>query len=360
MNSEMLRLQTILRRLGLAEKEAEVYIAIATKGTATAKDLLNTLERMHQPQLYNTISSLLRKGFIRVSMSRPKVYVANDLESIFEARKRLLDNLKGDALSLLEKIKRMEEETGKEESQVFLIRKREGLEAGIFEILSSSRVEVCADLPTDIALNVADTIETLLNKGINVYMIVFPEVPASLSNKLSKYRNIVLKRDELGSFLFVSADTEVAIYARRRFFSPRKIPIPENEVYGFYISERDLIWRLFNMFEAAWRRSGKPLIHHPPSPEDYPKNFIEFGMALDELNDLLRRGYKPLVHVDGISVKTQEPITVEGYAVKVERTNHINNFLLDNKGRKITIGGFDAEIEDVEAHKITIKRIEKD
>jgi len=359
LRAEKGRLQSILKRLGLTEKEAEVYVAIATRGSATAKDLLNTLERIHQPQLYNIISSLVRKGFVRVSMGRPKVYVANDLEAIFEVRKKLLDNLKREALSLLNTIRSLKKEMGEEESQVFLVRGREGLEATVLEVLSSSRVEVCAELPTEIALKVADTIEALLHRGVNVYMIVFPEVPKRLAARLVKYNNIALKRDKLGNFLLVSADFKVAVYARRRFFGPRKIPVPESEVYGFFISERDLIWRLIGTFENAWRKTSEPVIYRPPSPDSYPKVFIEYGILLDELEELLQRGYRPYVYVEGLSVRTRESVALRGYVVKVDRTDHINNFTLMTNDEELTVGGFDAEIEDVEAFKVTIERAMK-
>ena len=359
MRAEKGRLQSILKRLGLTEKEAEVYVAIATRGSATAKDLLNTLERIHQPQLYNIISSLVRKGFVRVSMGRPKVYAANDLEAIFEVRKKVLESLKREALSLLSTIRSLEKDMGEEKSQVFLVRGREGLEATVLEVLSSSKVEVCAELPTEMALKVADTVEALLQRGVNVYMIVFPEVPKGLAARLAKYSNIALKRDKLGNFLFVSADFKVAVYARRRFFGPRKRPVPESEVYGFFISERDLIWRLISTFENTWRKTSEPVIYRPPSPDAYPKVFIEYGILLDELEELLRRGYRPYVHVEGLSVGTREPVILEGYVVRVNKTDHISNFTLVADGEELTVGGFDAEVEDIEAFKVIIERAGK-
>ena len=358
MESERKRLQSILKKLGLTDKEAEVYIAIAVKGPTTVKDLLETLESIHQPQLYNILSNLIRKGFVRASIGRPKLYSANDLEALFESRKHLLENLKIDAVKLLNKIKAVEEEIGEEEMMVSLIRGYEGLEATIIEVLAEAQVEVCAELPLQILENIIDALENLLNKGVNVYLLVFPRMSKEILERLSKYRTIKLKTNMLGNFLMVTSDTRVTIYARRRFYSPHKMPIPETEVYGFYITEKDLIWRLLNIFEKAWR-TAKELISWPLSPESYPKIFLEFGMGLNELENILSKGLKPYVKIEGWFVKTREPITAQGWVVDVKRSLDVNNFTLDVDGEKLTIGGFDAEVEDVEAYKVVIERVIK-
>lgn len=75
-----------LQELGLTKREAEVYLAILMKNGATVKDLLETLD-VHQPQLYNIIQSLIRKGFIRASAGRPRVYTANDITALIDVQK---------------------------------------------------------------------------------------------------------------------------------------------------------------------------------------------------------------------------------------------------------------------------------
>ncbi len=352
------RLQSILKTLGLTDKEAEVYLAISLKGSATVKDLLESLRNIHQPQLYNILSSLMRKGFIRASMGRPKTYRAINLEALFESKKILLDNLKTEAVRLVDQLRRVEEEVRAEETLVSLVKGYEGLEAAIVEVLAGAQLEVCAELPTQVLVSIVDILEKLLSRGVNLYLLAFPEIPDHVLNRLARYRNLKLRRNNLGSFLMVSADTRVAVYARRRFYSPRKMPIPETEVYGFYITERDLIWRLLNIFEVIWREAEE-LISWPLAPESYPKTFLEFGMGLLELENLLSRGFKPYVEVEGRSVKSREIVNIEGWVIDVARSTYISNFTVDFGGRRVTVGGFDAEVEDLEAIKVVIKRVEK-
>ncbi len=356
MESERRRLQSILRRIGLTQKEAEVYIAIAVRGSATVKELLETLESVHQPQLYNILSSLIRKGFIRASVGRPKVYAANDLASLFDTRVHVIKNLKAEAVELLDKLKAVEKEV-EGEALVYLIRGYEGLEAAILEVLGSAQVEVCAELPTRVLTEIIDAVENTLSRRVNMYLIVFPDVPEEVRENLSRYATLKLRKNRLGNFLMVTSDTRVTVYARRRFYSPYKLPVPETEVYGFYITEKDLIWRLLNIFEGGWKTADE-VLSWPLSPESYPKTFLEFGMALNELEALLSKGLKPRVHVDGWYVKTREPVSVKGEVVRVERTVEVNNFTLDVGGEELAIGGFDSEVEDIEAYRVRIERVE--
>lgn len=358
MQEVMRRLQSILKSLGLTDKEAEVYLAIYLKGSATVKDLLESLKNIYQPQLYNILSSLMRKGFIRASMSRPKVYRAINLETLFESRKILLDNLKEEAVRLAEGLRRVEEEISDEETLVSLVKGYEGLGAAVLEVLAGAQVEVCAEIPTQVLVSIADILEKLLSRGVNVYLLAFPEVPNQIISRLARYRTLKLRRSDLGSFLMVVADTKAAVYARRRFYSPRKMPIPETEVYGFYITERDLIWRLLNIFEKVWEKAEE-LVSWPLAPESYPKTFMWFGMGLLELEKLLSRGFRPYVEVEGRSVRSREIVKVEGWVVDVTRSTYISNFTIDSGGKRFTVGGFDAEVEDLEAIKVIIKRVGK-
>ncbi|KUO93469.1 MAG: hypothetical protein AT713_03360 [Caldivirga sp. JCHS_4] len=59
--------------LGLSKKEATVLAYLIMRGSATAKDIMADLS-IHQPQLYNVMMSLERKGFVNIQHSKPKVY----------------------------------------------------------------------------------------------------------------------------------------------------------------------------------------------------------------------------------------------------------------------------------------------
>jgi len=69
------QLLNALSMMGLTNREAEVFLTILERGEASVKDILESVD-IHQPQLYNILTSLLRRGFIKVSSGRPKLYSA--------------------------------------------------------------------------------------------------------------------------------------------------------------------------------------------------------------------------------------------------------------------------------------------
>jgi len=358
MDERLSKLEELTKYLGLTDKEAEVYAAIYVMGSATVKDLLEALQSIHQPQLYNILSSLQRKGFIRVSMGRPKRYTAVNLDALVETRKARLDSLLREASRVAEEVRRLKGEVGEGEAYVYMVKGFSGITASVIETFTSAESEVCAELPLSVAEEVLGIIESTLKRGVTVYLLVFPRASGELVSRLSGYGNLKLKEYMLGSFLLAEADIGRAVYARRRFYSTRKQPVPDSEVYGFYIAERDLIWRLLTIWESLWHES-KTLVTWPLEPSSYPKRFLEFGLAVHEVEELLRRGYTPYVYVRGAYVRSREPVELEGPVVAVRRSPHIWNFTVRVDGEDITVGGNDAEIEDVEAEETVIKELRR-
>ncbi len=350
------RLKELMRELGLTDKEAEVYAAIYVKGSATVKELLEALRDIHQPQLYNVLSSLHRKGFIKASMGRPKRYSAISLDALVEARKARLDRLRVEAQRVAEEMRKLEEELGEGEAYVYMVKGYNSIEASVIEVLANAETEVCAELPAGIIAGVLPALESALRRGVLVHLLVFPRVEEWVAARLGGYGDIKVREHQLGSFLLVEADLRRAVYARRRFYSTRKTPIPDSEVYGFHIAERDLIWRLLSIWEEAWRYS-RSVVSWPLEPSSYPKRFLEFGLSVYEVEDLIKAGYRPYVAVRGAYVRTREPVEIRGPVVAVRRSHDIWNFTVDTGEEELTVGGFDAEIEDVEAEEVVVERI---
>ncbi len=358
MEEGLSRLVELMRDLGLTEKEAEVYAAIYLRGTATVKELLEALGDIHQPQLYNVLSSLHRKGFIKVSMGRPKRYSAVSLEALVEVKKARLDRLRREAERLAQDMKRVRGELGEGEAYVYLVKGYSGIEAGVVEIFSNAEKEVCAELPESVLKNLLPSIESALRRGVTAHILVFPKVDRAVAERLAAYGDVKVREHRLGGFLLAEADLGRAVYARRRFYSTSKPPLPDSEVYGFHIAEKDLIWRLLLIWEEAWRHS-REVAAWPIEPSSYPKRFLEFGLSVYEVEEILKAGYRPWVYVRGAYVKTREPVELRGPVAAVRRSHDIWNFTVETEEGALTVGGFDAEIEDVEAEEVVVERIEK-
>ncbi|WP_461866073.1 TrmB family transcriptional regulator [Thermococcus sp.] len=342
-----------LQGLGLTKREAEVYLAIWMKNGATVKELLDLLD-VHQPQLYNIIQSLIRKGFVKASAGRPRIYIASDIVPLIDVQKMKLDLLKE---SLQEELIKLRNRTEEETPYISIVRSLEGILASIIEIVNSAEIEIRAELPYTIFKELKQYLLSALQRGVNLYLLVYPEEETFDEFQMFKDR-VKIKTSELGNFLLVISDLSVAVYSKRRFFTARKLSVSNSEVYGYEIQEKDLLLRLLNIHNNLWRKA-KEVICWEHTPEVYPKVLLEFSTALDEIENLFKLGYVPIVTVEGRYVKDGQPVKLTGKARSINMAGIISNFVLDIGTREVTIGGFDAEVEDIEAQKVIIEKIIK-
>ena len=342
-----------LQELGLTKREAEVYLTVLIKNGATVKELLESLD-IHQPQLYNIIQSLIRKGFIRASAGRPRVYTASDIGAIIDVQKMKFDLLKNVLHEELMKIKGRSEEEG---PYISLVRSLEGVLASIIEIINSAEIEIRAELPYPVFKELKPYLLGALQRGVNLYLLVYPSTGGF--EEFERFRDQVkIRTFDLGNFLLVISDLSAAVYSKRRFFSVHKLPVSNTEVYGYVIQEKDLLLRLLNIHNNLWLKS-KVVLSWVPRPELYPKVFIEFSMALNELETLLKLGYVPIVAIEGRDVKSGYPVSIKGRVQSINRFGIVSNFVLESEEGSFTVGGFDAEVEDIEAQRIVIERVER-
>lgn len=342
-----------LQELGLTKREAEVYLTIWIKNGATVKELLDSLD-VHQPQLYNIIQSLIRKGFVKASAGRPRIYTATDIVSLIDVHKMKLDLLKETLKEEFMKIRSRAEDEG---PYISIVRSLEGVISGIIETINSAEIEIRAEMPYSIFREIKPYILSALQRGVNLYLLVYPGKESF--EEFHRFKNQVkIRTSELGNFLLVISDLSVAVYSKRRFFSPNKLPVSNSEVYGYEIQERDLLLRLLNIHNNLWRKA-KEVISWKYNPEIYPKTFLEFSMVLDEIEALFKLGYIPIVTVEGRDVKEGFPVKLTGKARSVNRSGIVSNFVLETGEGEVTVGGFDAEIEDIEAQRVIIERIER-
>jgi len=66
------------------------------------------------------------------------------------------------------------------------------------------------------------------------------------------------------------------------------------------------------------------------------------------------------VRVLGRDVKSEYPIEVSGRVRAVNRIGIVSNFILESNEGTFTVGGFDAEIEDIEAQRVIIEKVERE
>ncbi|GGP19972.1 hypothetical protein GCM10007981_05870 [Thermocladium modestius] len=336
----------VLTMLGLTNREAEVFLAIAARGEASVKDLLESVD-IHQPQLYNILSSLLRRGFIRVSGTRPKVYIAYDLSTIIETHVSTL-------LSIKESVKGVGQ-SQRGGSQISISYGMNGINNGVVDVVSNAKTELYGELPQWMLRSNIRLFMDALNRGVNLYLLIYPGIDNDCLSSMRKYGDLVRARTaKLGDFLLLVADFERGIYASRRAIMNRS-----SASFGYLIQDIDIIARFLDIFSSTWSKSSDAL-RADPEKSRYPRRYLNAHFASLDLKELLGRGHRPLITVRGIDIRRGEPIEVRGVVSSVESFNRVSSIIMESDGRRYSIGGYDAEIEDIEAREVIIEAMDAD
>jgi sugar-specific transcriptional regulator TrmB len=336
------QLLNALSMMGLTNREAEVFLTILERGEASVKDILESVD-IHQPQLYNILTSLLRRGFIKVSSGRPKLYSAYSLPTIIDTYISTLTSVK----ELIKGAKRRRNEG----QRIYMTYGIDGINNGIVEVLNNAEVEVYGEIPVWLLKrNLRSFIETL-RRDVRLYLIVYPSLEGvDLSTLKDHGDQVWIKVNRLGDFLLLAADLSIGIYASRRSTMRR------SDAYGYVLYDTDMLARLMTIFTSTWRESEDALYINPEEGK-YPRRFLSMFFAILTIQALLSRGHNPVVVVKGTYLKNGEPVELRGRVSNINMYNRVSNIVLNTGNAQYSIGGYDAELEDIEAREIVIESL---
>lgn len=335
-----------LSELGLTEKESYVYLLLLLKGPLRASEILEGV-KVHQPQLYNILKNLIRKGFVKVVNGRPRLYAANDPEVIIERKESELKKYK-ELVKELIKRRSWERKAG-----VWITRGREGLIRNSIELIKHSKNELYLELPSSLATYLLNSVVKAVNRGVRAYLLFFPKVEEDALRKLSAIsRNLNVKEKRIGEFFLLISDMETCTYAPKRYFTSRV----NDDMYAIIFNEKEMPFFFMHRFFEAWRR-GRPVISEELSPSLYPRKFLSHRMAVDEILRLREKGFRVEVEVKGKLIREERSVKVRGEVSSLVVTSEVVNFTLTVGKKEVRIGGYGSEVEDLEAEEITIVKV---
>lgn len=93
-----------LNTLGLNKYEASIWLALLSKGDATASDL-SELANVPRSRSYDVLESLEKKGFVMVKIGKPIKYVAVSPNDVIEKVKKLIEKQSEQKIQNLDKLK---------------------------------------------------------------------------------------------------------------------------------------------------------------------------------------------------------------------------------------------------------------
>lgn len=180
-----------LRKLGLSEYEAKVYVALVGIGKATAREI-HEVSGVPRARVYDVLNRLASKGFVDVEDGEPKRFKAVDPRKVIEKLKLELIKAAEECIIELESLRLSKQ---RDFSPALVIRG----EWNIFEKIRDAIVEAKEEiLILSANLELILSLSDILKESGKKIICVLPSVSDNLKKKLPnvEFREIV-ETDEL-------------------------------------------------------------------------------------------------------------------------------------------------------------------
>lgn len=155
-----------LTHLGLSTYAARTFVALASLGTGTAKDV-SVVADVPRTRVYDAVDELADRGLVDVQQSSPKEFWAVSAETTgrkFEEEYRHRTSVLADALTDLEPAERREEQRG-----VWTVTGRETVTDRVLEFLGGAEEEIVFMTVEEVLTDdIVDALEAAADRGVTV------------------------------------------------------------------------------------------------------------------------------------------------------------------------------------------------
>jgi len=213
--------ESSLKSVGLTDYESKAYVTLLKLGTATAEQI-SEIGNIPLPRVYDTITELEKKGFVLISIGRPKKFKAispeKALSNLIDLRKRNFENdIKNfkNSIKIISKTLLQIQPVSSIESkqEIWLIEKRKNLQKILEEkeVLAKKEILVFAGdmswLPERLK-----NIKSIIKKGVKIKVIMnFPSGETLNYVKKAKEIGMIVKTGYIGDLRGDLIDNKVAL-----------------------------------------------------------------------------------------------------------------------------------------------------
>jgi HTH-type transcriptional regulator, sugar sensing transcriptional regulator len=192
---------SLLKRTGLSEYEAKVYLALVLRTHGTAEDVADTAD-IPRTSAYKVLDALKQKGFINSRGGRPVVF--HPIPPL-EIRDRMVAEMER-GFQLLDALRGSQTEKGSPQL-VYTIMGKDSVMAKIGEMLDMAKERFFLSSPDLSELNnaFASRFANALKRGVHITVVAQPSV------RVPEASEIIRKQDLLATD--VIADYEIALMA---------------------------------------------------------------------------------------------------------------------------------------------------
>lgn len=250
-----------LKKLGLSDKEAKIYLTSLSRGPETAPTLAK-LSQIVRPTTYVIIEGLVAKGLMSSVIQEKKTYFSaqspEHLLSLIRMQKKEIEEKEREIAKLIPELNQLANLKG-EKPQVRVFEGKEGLKAVIESILKSKTKLIYSFVPLDQMLELFPATE-------HGQLMASPRIQKKIKAKIlytTKRGHVYKTHDPVGlrDALFIDEkkfpfkcgidvyDNNIAFYSYK------------GKIMGVVIENEDMARTMKTIFEMIWQAEEKKVSH---------------------------------------------------------------------------------------------------
>lgn len=336
-----------LQELGLTPNEALLFKFLLEKGGTNTLDM-NKYLKIRQPQLYDLLTSLERKGMINVIEGRPKIYEALKLDVILRNKK---ENLQENESVL---VRWEEQSAGKEEPipAIWVSRTWKSFRNNTLSLIDEAEKSLMIQTPLNFLPELMAELDTIELRNQRIFLLIYGNgiEEEDLNSILEKEYFSDIGLLGLGQFFAIVEDEGSSCFMPRNIIEKDK-----SQRYGYIFRDRNMTWFIIHNFFTGWSEAN--IVKRKQA--EVGMVYTNQRFAVYDLSYLLKDEKREVwVSVTGFDKKKGKDTVIDGYVESVVTTNEVYNFnLVTKSGERFSVGGYDSKGERIEAEKIQIVQI---
>lgn len=336
----------INRKFDFGEYELLAYMAVLENGELTATEIGDRTE-IPQTRVYDTVRDLESRGLVDIEETRPMRVVAIEPELAF-------DSVESSVEGAIDRLQSRYSEPVWNAEAATLVKSRTSVLRYLDKIVDLAEYELILALTPDLMSRIEADLRACKERGVHVSVLLSPkcDVPDEDSFDYGGVADDVRTRRGVRSPIVAVADGGVSLFATRDVLHD------EEGSYGVIFNQSMIGFLVYEFFDTMLWTTADPIteseLHY-----SFPRRYASIRKCI---RDLRRLDGPFRATVDGLDVLTGEPRQVSGTVVDTtfEGAGGVVSFTVEtDDGDAVTIGGWVASLEDVEAREIKVERIEQ-
>lgn len=342
-----------LQDIGLTEYQTRAYVTAVERGRSSLSNLADAADIPTQ-RIYDVVDDLEELGLVEVhegSGGKEAIAVAPDV-GLTELKRQRVDRLEATVDTAIDELDQLFSEVDTSAGFVSVVSHDSSVRRHVTSAIESAEWWLFLSLPADWYTDLRAEIESAVERGVTVRLLVQPADDGS--TEPAPFPDGVLVRRRRAADLVVAADREYGIF--------RGIGSPAVSRPSLVTKDRSLV-EMFQRYSEQFWTASEPLQTDASSPRRY----LTPWQALTDNADRLAAGEPLEAYVEGHETETGRTGTWSGAVVDHELRPadqsdfsvvlpEIARLTLDTADGHVTVGGWDATLEDVAAHGVEIRR----